>query len=30
MDGPPYISIVLGETGAGKGSFINAITQKYE
>jgi GTP-binding protein EngB required for normal cell division len=30
MDDPPYISIVLGETGAGKSSFINAITQKYE
>ena len=30
MDNKPYISIVLGESGVGKSSFINAITQKKE
>ena len=28
MDNQKYISIVFGETGVGKSSFINAITQK--
>ena len=30
MDNKPYISIVLGESGVGKSSLINAITQKKE
>ena len=29
MNSKKNIAIVLGETGVGKSSFINAITQKY-